>query len=91
MSQEEVPIRICAKCGSPVEAGFTTSEGLIGGDRTEDRRSQLLFVVPGTPPSKNPIKAFMRGLADEPGNRYHRIDGFRCIRCGFVEFYAVKR
>ena len=91
MSQGDPSTRVCPKCGGAVEFGFTTSEGLTGGDRIEERRSQLLFVVPGTKPSMNPIKAVAQGLADEPSNRYHRLNGFRCVRCGFVEFYAVER
>jgi len=78
----------CPKCGATMEQGFTTADGLIGGDRAETELSQLIFVVPGAATPSNPIKAFKQGISDEPAARRYRISGVRCSRCGFLEFYG---
>ncbi len=80
--------KICGKCGGSLEAGFTTAVGLIGGDKAGAREPQLVFVVPGTRSSANPIKAFQQGLADEPTNRVYGIIGSRCSGCGALDLYA---
>jgi hypothetical protein len=80
--------KTCVKCGGALEAGFTTASGLIGGDGTESREPKLVFVVPGTNTSANPLRAFNQGLADEKANRAFGIQGFRCSRCGRLELYA---
>ncbi len=78
----------CPKCGAEMERGFTTAIGLIGGDKTERERAQLVFVVPGTRTAQNPIAAFNQGLLDAPSTRSFRIEGSRCAACGFLELYA---
>jgi hypothetical protein len=78
----------CPKCSGSMERGFTTAAGLIGGDKIGARQAQLLFVVPGTPTSPNPVRAFKQGLSDEPSTSSYPIVGARCSRCGFLEFYA---
>jgi hypothetical protein len=50
-----------------------------------------MFVVPGTPTSANPVKAFAQGLSDETANQGYLFTGRRCTRCGFVELYAMER
>jgi hypothetical protein len=72
-----------------MERGFTTAwPGLIGGAGLEQREARLVFAVPGTPTSLNPLKALRQGLADEPSTRVYRINGERCSACGFLELYA---
>ncbi len=80
--------KTCEKCGGPFEAGFTTALGLIGGAKRESHEPQLIFVVPGSARSPNPVKAFQQGLADEPPERSYKIRGFRCSRCGALDLYA---
>ena len=78
--------RVCQRCNAPMERGFTTAHGLIGGDRAPEHRAQILFVVPGTPTSSNPLKAFAQGRADGPSDRRYGIAGWRCTGCGLLEF-----
>lgn len=78
----------CSRCNGTMERGFTTAAGLIGGDRAETREAQILFVVPGTSTSSNPVEAFKQGLHGEAGDRRYRLVGSRCASCGLVEFYA---
>lgn len=78
----------CPKCGGQMLPGTTTARGLWD-DRVMPRdEPSLLFIVPGTPTSPNPIKAFAQGLADEPADRALPIVGLRCSNCGFLELYA---
>ncbi|RIK74425.1 MAG: hypothetical protein DCC68_23085 [Planctomycetota bacterium] len=72
-----------------MERGFTTADGLIGGDNSESQTAQLDFVVVGASTSKNPIKAFQQGLSNEPVDRRYGIVGFRCSGCGLLELYAT--
>ncbi len=71
-----------------MERGFTAAHGLIGGDRAPERGAQILFVVPGTPTSSNPLKAFAQGRAGEAPNRRYGIAGWRCVGCGLLELSA---
>jgi hypothetical protein len=51
----------------------------------------IAFVVPGTPTSMNPLKAFHQGLKDELSDRVYDLSemaGCRCEKCGYLEFYA---
>ena len=81
----------CAKCGGPTVAGVATALGLIGGAATPKDQPRVVFVVPGTATSANPVKAMTQGLADEPAAHGYLVRGRRCTRCGFVEFYATER
>jgi hypothetical protein len=50
--------------------------------------SAFTFVRPGTTTSANPVKAFMQGLREEPGEQPFTLEAFRCVGCGRVELYA---
>ena len=78
----------CGKCGGSLEAGIATAIGLVGGAVIDHREPRMLFVVPGSPTSLNPVKAFQQGLAQEPATRVYGISGFRCSLCGVLELYA---
>ena len=84
-------VTTCAKCGGPTVAGVATAAGLVGGAIAAKDQPRVVFVVPGTPTSANPIKAVAQGLADEPAAHGYLVRGRRCTRCGFVEFYATER
>ena len=79
----------CAKCGGPTEAGVASALGLLGQAVLSPDEPWLVFVVPGSPTSANPLKALKQGLADEPSRRGYLVRGRRCTHCGFVEFYAT--
>jgi hypothetical protein len=70
-----------------MERGFTTADGLLRpvGKFEEPR---LLFVVTGSPTSRNPVEAFAQGIADEPRDRRYSLVGVRCSKCGRVELYT---
>jgi hypothetical protein len=78
----------CPKCGSPTAPGVATAHGLLFGAVVPEDTPRLVFVVPGTRTSPNPIKAFAQGLADDPSARAYLLTGRRCTRCGYVELYA---
>ena len=78
----------CGKCGGSLEAGIVTAIGLVGGAVIDHREPRMIFVVPGSPTSLNPVKAFQQGLAQEPATRVYGISGFRCSLCGVLELYA---
>lgn len=90
-----VPEPVCRRCGGRMELGHTTALGMgqvdlrapLGFSVDTTPRS-LVFVVPGVSTSKNPIRAFQQGLSDEPADAVYRIDGFRCTKCGSLEFFA---
>jgi hypothetical protein len=82
--------KTCQKCGGPIEAGFTTALGLIGGSGLEGQDAQLIFVVEGERTAANPVRAFQQGVAGVPHNRAYTIRGLRCARCGTLELYADK-
>ena len=79
----------CAKCSGPTEGGAASALGLIGQAIRSPDEPRVVFVVPGTPTSANPLKALKQGLADEPPRRGYLVRGRRCTRCGFVELYAT--
>lgn len=80
--------KTCPKCGGTMERGFTTAAALIGGAKVERRQAQLVFVLPGTATSRNPVKAFKQGMSAEPADRPYRIFGVRCSVCGLLELYG---
>jgi hypothetical protein len=71
-----------------MERGSTITRGLFGSESAKP--PQVLFSIPGTPTSLNPIKAFQQGL-NEPGDRHYGIAGVRCSACGYLEFYADEK
>jgi hypothetical protein len=79
----------CPQCDVEMEAGAATAHGLIGGAVTPASQPRLVFVVPGTPTSGNPITAFRQGMAGEPGDRGYLMRGYRCPSCGRVELFAT--
>jgi hypothetical protein len=78
----------CPKCGGATADGIASAHGLLAAAVVPEDTARLVFVVPGTPTSPNPIKAFAQGLADDPSSRAYLLTGRRCTRCGFVELYA---
>jgi len=77
--------RACSRCRSAMEPGFTTARGLTGGALDDSGPAQILFVVPATQTSANPIKAFAQGVREGPAARRYRISGWRCPGCGMLE------
>ena len=73
-----------------MEAGAATALGLVGGATRPAAEPRLVFVVPGTPTSANPVTAFRQGMASEPGERAYLLRGYRCPRCGMVELAATE-
>jgi hypothetical protein len=71
-----------------MEHGYATAKGLLGGEKTANEESQLLFFIPGSPTSWNPIKAFQQGLQDEKVTQTFAVVGSRCANCGYLELYA---
>jgi len=65
-----------------MERGVTKTKGLFGSENSPP--PQVLFVIPGSPTSSNPIKAFQQGL-NEPGDRSYAVMGVRCTDCGYLE------
>jgi hypothetical protein len=81
---------VCPKCGGTFEAGIATAYGFDVVVRPSIEEPLLQFVVLGSPTSKNPIKAFAQGIADEPSARAFWIEGSRCSVCGFLELFATR-
>ena len=81
----------CPKCGGTMQVGVATAEGLMAGWMAEEEQARLIFVTLGNVTSKNPIKAYKQGLADEPANQCFRIRGERCANCGYLELFATDR
>jgi hypothetical protein len=73
-----------------MEAGAATAHGLAASATLSPAEPRLVFVVPGTPTSGNPITAFRQGMSGEPGDRACLIGGFRCPSCGRVELFALE-
>ena len=78
----------CLRCGTVMEAGYTTAIGLMGGNSAAGD-PKLVFVVPGEPISGNPIEAFQQGLHGEQANAAYLLRGRRCLSCGGVELLAT--
>ena len=72
-------------------SGIATAHGLAGGSVAAKDVPRLVFVVPGTPTSANPVKALGQGLSGESSDHAYLIRGRRCTRCGLLEFYASDR
>ena len=77
----------CRRCGQAMQRGAAVSRSGGRGTRPIDRG--LVFVVPGTPTSLNPVTAFQQGLEEEPANQAYLIEGWRCPHCGVVELFAL--
>ena len=78
--------RPCSKCGESMARGEIRYSGAplaVGNLRLE-------FVIPGTKISRNPLKAFQQGLADEPSDKVYDFSdlvGDYCPACGHLDFY----
>jgi hypothetical protein len=79
----------CPRCGVEMEAGAATAHGLLGAVMQPPAEPRLMFVIPGTPTSLNPVTAFRQGMSGEPGERAYLLRGYRCPGCAFVELYAT--
>lgn len=78
----------CPKCNGRMEAGVVTRADTRLRSSLDD--ASTLFVVPGTRTSRNPLKAFVQGLADERTRRVYYVKALRCSQCGFLELYATE-
>ena len=88
--ERTIVTRTCAKCGAELEAAVATSKFLLYEAVRSSTEQRFQIVVPGTPTSMNPIKAVAQGLSGEPSDRIYDLHPWRCVSCGFVEFYADK-
>ena len=83
----------CPKCGCSMEQGsLRVRSDPSWPDTYVGQKVRMAFVVPGTPTSLNPIKAFAQGLNRELEDKLYplpEIHGLRCQKCGFLEFYAA--
>jgi hypothetical protein len=83
--------RQCIACGGQLETGTL---GARNTSSVSDLSELLMavtafaFIRPGVPTSSNPVRAFVQGLRDEPGEQQLPIVAFRCVKCGRVELYA---
>ena len=82
---------LCPGCGVDMEEGAATARGLLGGATRPADQPMLVFVVPGTATSLNPVTAFRQGLSGEPDARAYLMRGYRCPSCGRVELFATER
>ena len=80
----------CSKCGGTMEKGYTTAEGLMGGETVTRHRSQLKFFVSDAPTPLDPIEAFKQGMSGKHPRKMFRMEGFRCAKCGFIELYGLR-
>jgi hypothetical protein len=84
----------CVGCGGQLEPGAIRARNLEGGVHTGPLMAVVVgafaFVRPGVPTSANPIKAFLQGLHEEPGDQPLALEAFRCLGCGRVELYATE-
>lgn len=78
--------RGCPSCGAEMEPGFANAIGLTGPTRMEPR---IVFIVPGSKTSLNPVRALQQGLGDEPQDNAYALRGWRCVKCGRVELVAT--
>jgi len=81
----------CIACGGRLEPGSIRArnmDGPLGAPEMGMVVSAFAFVRPGTPTSPNPVKAFVQGLRDEPGEQLLPLEAFRCTACGRVEVFA---
>jgi hypothetical protein len=83
--------RCCVACGGQLEAGAIRARSASAVPEMGELglvMSAFAFVRPGTPTSANPLRAFLQGLRDEPGEQELALAAFRCVGCGRVELYA---
>jgi predicted RNA-binding Zn-ribbon protein involved in translation (DUF1610 family) len=80
----------CPRCGVEMEAGAATAHGLLGAVMQPPAEPLLMFVIPGTPTSLNPVTAFRQGMSGEAGRARLPAPRYRCPRCAFVELYATE-
>ncbi|VTR91594.1 unnamed protein product [Gemmata massiliana] len=82
----------CVGCGGQLESGTIRArnmgQAVHSGPQPGVIVSTFAFVRPGTPTSGNPVKAFLQGLHEEPGDQLFALEAYRCAQCGRVEFYT---
>jgi hypothetical protein len=78
--------RQCIACGGQLETGALGARNTSTVSDLSD--TGFAFIRPGVPTSSNPVRAFVQGLHDEPGDQQLPIVAFRCVKCGRVELYA---
>lgn len=79
----------CSRCGGPMDVGYATALGLIGGNPPQGS-PKLVFVRPGDSTSPNPFSAFKQGLSGTRAPEAYLLRGFRCSTCGAVELFATE-
>jgi hypothetical protein len=82
----------CVGCGGQLESGVVRARNTsttVGPVQPGIVVTAFAFVRPGTPTSANPVKAFVQGLREEPGEESLPLEAFRCVGCGRVELYAA--
>lgn len=70
----------CPKCNSEMETGWVLDKGHLSEFQTN--------WVPGKP--KNTLFSFFTGGKSRTGKVVRPIESYRCLECGYLEFYAVK-
>ena len=80
--------RRCVTCGGKLEHGVIRAGKEVTDTLMVSIVSLFVFVRPGAPTSANPVKAFMQGLHEEPGEQKFPLAAFRCSECGRIELYA---
>jgi hypothetical protein len=82
----------CVACGGQLEPGAirarNSESAVLGQPELGMVVSAFAFVRPGVPTSGNPVKAFVQGLHEEPGEQWLPLAVFRCTGCGRIELYA---
>lgn len=79
---------LCPKCNGKLQDGVATAYGLVGIAGFPKDKARLIFTLPGTRTSFNPVTAFKQGLSGEPDYETFWIKGQRCSECGFLELFA---
>jgi hypothetical protein len=81
----------CIACGGQLEPGAiraANTPNVSGIKEPLMEVTAFAFIRPGVPTSANPVRAFLQGLREEPGDRLMPLEVFRCTRCGWVELFA---
>jgi hypothetical protein len=79
--------KTCVRCRVPLEAGSLRAREA---PMTVFVAKEFVFVRPGTPTSRNPLKALRQGMAGEPSDEVFPVTAWRCPQCGLLELCAGK-
>jgi len=88
----------CPACEGELEAGAIRArntntlmpDSAVGKQELFMIVAAFAFVRPGVPTSANPVKAFLQGLREEPGEQALPLVAYRCTGCGRVELYTTE-